>query len=337
MEGMKWVEWRQLLPGSSLHSLQEWVASCWLWLFGPGHPSFHSLSFLFSRQLKKDKLTLLFSSIKEERPKQLKQRKDLSLRSGMVLRQRASGHNPQIKEERERKQIQLLNQPISLVDELDCLSFNQWRREKKKQTHFIFNEMAGATKQAGNANKINNQFNWIDWLIVVWLACFGCGLTHSFIQSKSNQKQLLIFFCFHSGLAHPPLLCWIPFHSIHTPQRAAKQQLHQLHFFSHSQREKKRVDGLTAAALYVSALSATLINFIFVHSLYSFTNHQFISLCLKVLTYKLTVIILFDSFHSLHEWIKWKKPKRKLIVDWFSLVDGIDEWMKRELLPPSNQ
>ena len=80
---------------------------------------------------------------------------------------------------------------------------------------------------------------------------------------------------------------------IYKPLGAAKLKWNKpISFFSFS---KRRNDCFvhSAAALYVSALSATLINFIFVHSLYSFTNHQFISLCLKVLTYKLTVIILF--------------------------------------------
>ena len=97
-------------------------------------------------------------------------------------------------------------------------------------------EPAGATKQAGNANKIINQFNWIDWLIVVWLACCGCGLTHSF---TSLIKKLKFFISLHSGLAHPPLLCWL--HSArHTPQRAAHcNQINHSHFFSHSEEKRK--------------------------------------------------------------------------------------------------
>ena len=42
-----------------------------------------------------------------------------------------------------------------------------------------------------------------------------------------------------------------------------------------------------------------------------FSFHQFISLCLKVLTYKLTVIILFDSFHSSINW-RMKENKKKI-------------------------
>ena len=47
---------------------------------------------------------------------------------------------------------------------------------------------------------------------------------------------------------------------------AAKQQLHQLHFFSHSQREKKRVDGLTAAAFTTCFLHKNQINLVFMLS-----------------------------------------------------------------------
>ena len=88
-----------------------------------------------------------------------------------------------------------------------------WRKRQAKPTKKInFINLICWWRQLerpSNSNQTNSFFSLKRW-IVDWICLLlaAAGLTHSFIQSKSNQKQLLIFFCFHSGLALPPFLHW---------------------------------------------------------------------------------------------------------------------------------
>ena len=103
----------------------------------------------------------------------------------------APSHNPQIQQRRERKQIQLLNQPTLLVDELDCLSFNQWRREEE-MPHCPF-------RNQRNSNQSHPFFLfWIDGLI----GCF-CWLLHSLTAlslGAALRSSIPLAGCFHSFL-----------------------------------------------------------------------------------------------------------------------------------------
>ena len=87
--------------------------------------------------INQNKLTLLFSSIKEERPKQLKQRKDLSLRSGMVLRQRQLRciTRKSKKKEKENKSSCSTNQFLWLMSWIVCLSINEEEKRRKSSPH----------------------------------------------------------------------------------------------------------------------------------------------------------------------------------------------------------
>ena len=121
----------------------------------------------------------------------------------------------------------------------------------------------------------------------------------AWLAHRPFKLHSLRSFCLRAG-QHPP------------------QQIKSNHSAHSEERNEIDLCCWWRAALYVSALSATLINFIFVHSLYSFTNHQFISLCLKVLTYKLTVIIYFYLIHPINQKNDWMNQRKiKFILFWF--------------------